>query len=164
MARGRHSWLPMEQSWGRLFHVVAYFILGQHCQTAGHAGYSIGDCHMMHTGIWHLHGGTLILPRVTMQVENPASITTLAQTCNMLQHSSAQETHYLWQRPLHGGHSADPHTVTATNIKTNMCHIHTSIVSGRLATGEGNGRVLHTPPPHITKVVYRPMGANATRQ
>ena len=38
----------------------------------------------------------------------------------------------------------DPHTVTTTDIK----HIHTSIVSGHLATG-GNNIILLTPSPHI---------------
>ena len=38
-------------------------------------------------------------------------------------------------------------TVTATDIKTNMRHIHTSIVSRHLAT-RGNNKILRTPPPH----------------
>ena len=42
----------------------------------------------------------------------------------------------------------DPHTITTTYIKTNMRHIHTSIVSRHLAT-RGNNKILHTPPPHI---------------
>ena len=42
----------------------------------------------------------------------------------------------------------DPHTITTTDIKTNMCHIHTSIVSRHLAT-RGNNKILRTPPPHI---------------
>ena len=44
---------------------------------------------------------------------------------------------------------ADPHTVTTTDIKTNMRHIHTSIVSRHLAT-RGNNKILRTPPPHIS--------------
>ena len=43
----------------------------------------------------------------------------------------------------------DPHTVTTTDIKTNMRHIHTSIVSRHLAT-RGNNKILRTPPPHIS--------------
>ena len=43
----------------------------------------------------------------------------------------------------------DPHTVTTTDIKTNMCHIHTSIVSRHLAI-TGNNKILRTPPPHIS--------------
>ena len=40
---------------------------------------------------------------------------------------------------------------TTTDIKTNMCHIHTSIVSRHLAT-RGNNKILHIPPPHINIV------------
>ena len=41
------------------------------------------------------------------------------------------------------------HTITTTDIKTNMRHIHTSIVSMHLAT-RGNDTILRTPPPHIS--------------
>ena len=43
----------------------------------------------------------------------------------------------------------DPHTIPTTDIKTNMRHIHTSIVSRHLAT-RGNNKILSTPPPHIS--------------
>ena len=43
----------------------------------------------------------------------------------------------------------DTHTVTTTDIKTNMRHIHTSIVSRQLTT-RGNNKILRTPPPHIS--------------
>ena len=43
----------------------------------------------------------------------------------------------------------DPHTVTTTDIKTNMRHIHTSIVSRHIAT-RGNNKILRTPPPHTS--------------
>ena len=68
-------------------------------------------------------------------------------TNSILQHSNAK-THYFKQWPSHNKHSTDPHTVTTTDIKTNMCHIHTSIVSRHLVTG-GNNKILHTPLPHI---------------
>ena len=42
-----------------------------------------------------------------------------------------------------------PQTVTTTDTKTNMRHIHTSIVSRHLAT-RGNNKILRTPPPHIS--------------
>ena len=42
----------------------------------------------------------------------------------------------------------DPHTVTTTDIKTNMRHIHTSIVSRHLAT-RGSNKILRTHTPHI---------------
>ena len=48
----------------------------------------------------------------------------------------------------------DPHTVTTTDIKTNMCHIHTSIVSRHLET-RGNNKILRTPPPHISSFEER---------
>ena len=40
-----------------------------------------------------------------------------------------------------------PHTFTTTDIKTNMHHIRTSIVSRHLTT-RGNNKMLRTPPPH----------------
>ena len=43
----------------------------------------------------------------------------------------------------------DPHTVTTTDIKTNMRHIHTSIVSRHLAI-RGNNKILRTHPPHTS--------------
>ena len=43
----------------------------------------------------------------------------------------------------------DPHTVTTTDIKTNMLHIHTSVVSRHLST-RGNNNILHTLPPHFS--------------
>ena len=42
-----------------------------------------------------------------------------------------------------------PNTVTTTYIKTNMHHIHTSIVSRHLAI-RGNNKILRTPSPHIS--------------
>ena len=46
----------------------------------------------------------------------------------------------------------DTHTVTTTDIKTNMRHIHTSIVSRHLAT-RGNNKILRTPPPHTSNTL-----------
>ena len=43
--------------------------------------------------------------------------------------------------------STDPHTVSTTDIKTNMRHIHTSIASRHLATRGNNKR---TPPPNVS--------------
>ena len=48
-----------------------------------------------------------------------------------------------------------PHTVTTPYIKTNMRHIHTSIVSRHVAT-RGNNKILRTPPPHIISSEERP--------
>ena len=41
----------------------------------------------------------------------------------------------------------DFHEITTPDIKRNMRHIHTSIVSRHLAT-KGNNKILRTPPPH----------------
>ena len=57
--------------------------------------------------------------------------------------------HYPQQCPLHNKHSHRHHTVTTTDIKISMRHIHTSIVSRHLAT-RGNNKLLCTPPPHIS--------------
>ena len=51
----------------------------------------------------------------------------------------------LQQRPLHNKLPTYPHTVTPTDIKTSISHIHTSIVS----RPRGNNKILHTTPPHI---------------
>ena len=48
----------------------------------------------------------------------------------------------------------DPPTIPTTDIKTNMHHIHTSIVSMHLAT-RGNNKILRTPPPHISSFEER---------
>ena len=54
------------------------------------------------------------------------------------------------QRPLYSKHYHRPHTVTTTDIKTNMRHIHTSIFSRHLAT-RGNTKILRTPPPNTSR-------------
>ena len=59
-----------------------------------------------------------------------------------------QKPTYLQQWPLHNKHLTDPHTVTTTDLNTNMRHIHTPIVSRHLAT-RGNITILRTPAPHI---------------
>ena len=48
-----------------------------------------------------------------------------------------------------GFHGQGNYYNTTTDIKTNMRHIHTSIVSRNLAT-RGNNKILRTPPPHIS--------------
>ena len=79
-------------------------------------------------------------PRVTIQPESTTSITPLTQSYNILQQSKAKKSiifnngHYTTNIPT------DPYTITTTDIKTNMCHIHTSIVSRHLAT-RGNNKI-----------------------
>ena len=87
------------------------------------------------TNIQDLHHETLALPihehlhtapRLTIQTENTTSITSLTQTNNILQHSKAKKhIHYTINIPTH--------TVTTTDIKTNMHHIHTFIVSRHIS-------------------------------
>ena len=52
------------------------------------------------------------------------------------------------QRPLHNKLPTDPYTITTTDIKTNMRHIHASIVFIHLATRDNN-KILRTLTPHI---------------
>ena len=73
---------------------------------------------------------------------------TLTQTSNIFQHSKAKNTIFINVRYT-TNIPTDPHTVITTDIKTNMCHIHPSIVSRHLATRENN-QILRTPPPHIS--------------
>ena len=79
---------------------------------------------------------------------NRKHITSLTQTHNILHHSKAKK-HYFLTTAATQQHSHRPHTVTTTDIKTNMRHIHTSIVSRHLAT-RGNNKILRTPPPYIS--------------
>ena len=51
-------------------------------------------------------------------------------------------------RPPHKRHSQRPPQYHYNRPKTNMRHIHTSIVSRHLAA-RGNKKILRTPPPHI---------------
>ena len=103
------------------------------------------------TNLQHLNDKTLTLPmHEHLQLHTP-SIHRIPYTS--LQHTSTlqgSKMHYLQQRPLHNKLPTDPHphTVTKSNIRTNMCHIHRSIVSMHLAT-KGNNKILRTPPPHI---------------
>ena len=59
---------------------------------------------------------------------------------NILQHSKAQKPTI-----FNNGH----YTFIPTDMKTNMHHIHTSILSMHLAT-KGNNNILRRPPPHIS--------------
>ena len=80
---------------------------------------------------------------------NTTSITSPTQTHNILQHSKAKKNTIFNNSRYTTNIPTDPRTVTTTDIKTNMRHIHTSIVSRHLAT-RGNNKILCTPPPHIS--------------
>ena len=68
---------------------------------------------------------------------------------NILQHSKAKKKTIFNNGRYTTNIPTDPHTVTTTDIKTNMRHIHTSIVSRHLTT-RGNNKILRTPPPHTS--------------
>ena len=107
------------------------------------------------TNIKHLHDETLTLP---MHVHLQLHASQYKQKTQHPSHPLHKHTtyfntlrliYYLCQRPLHNKLHTDPHTVTTTDIKTNMRHVHTTIVSRHLAT-IGNYKILRTPPPHIS--------------
>ena len=110
-----------------------------------------------YTNIQHLHDETLVLPihehlqlhASQYKQKNTTSITPLTQTYNIFQHSKAKK-HTIFNNGRYTTNVlTDPHTITTTDIQTNMRHIHTSIVSRYLAT-RGNNKILRTPPPHIS--------------
>ena len=67
----------------------------------------------------------------------------------ILQHSKAKTLFLTMATTQQTFPQTPPHTVTTTDIKTNMHHIHTSIVSRHLDT-RGNNKILRAPPPHIS--------------
>ena len=68
------------------------------------------------------------VPRLAIQTEN-TSIISITQTYNILQHPKLK--HSIFNKGLY---TTNIPTVTTTCIKTNMRHIHPSIVSMHLAT------------------------------
>ena len=129
--------------------MVASYVLDQHLQTASHAERSIDSCRRMHTSIQHLHDKTPTLIHEHLQLH-------ASQYKHITHHPSHPlhkhtpyfntprlKTHYILQGPLQNKPSLRPHKVTTTDIKTNMRHIHTSIVSRHLAT-TGNNKILCT--------------------
>ena len=108
------------------------------------------------TNIQHLHDETLTL-LIHEHLQLHAS--QYKQKTQHPSHPLHKHTTYFNNTPrlkntiFNNGHyttniTTDPHPVTTTAIKTNM-HIHTSIVSGHLAT-RGNNKILRTPAPHIS--------------
>ena len=106
------------------------------------------------TNIHHLHDETLTLP-IHDRIQLHAS--QYKQKTQHPSHPLHKHTTYFNTPRLKktlflttaATQQPDPHTVTTTDIKTNMCHIHTSIVSRHLAT-RGNNKIQRTPPPHIS--------------
>ena len=109
------------------------------------------------TNIQHLHDETLTLPihehlqlhasQYKQKTQHPShplhKHTTYFNTPRLTKPTIFNNGRYTTNIP------SDPHTVTTTDIKTNMRHIHTSIVSRHLAT-RGNNNILRTPPPHTS--------------
>ena len=97
---------------------------------------------MMHTRrIQHLHDETLILP-----IHDHLKLH--ASQYNILQHSKVKNQLSLTTAATQQIFPQNPHTVTTSDIETNMRHIHTSIVSRYLAT-RSNNKIVRTPLPHI---------------
>ena len=107
------------------------------------------------TNIQHLHDETLILP-IHEHIQLHAS--QYKQKTQHLSHPLHKHTTYNTPRLkkstifINGRYTTnipkDPHTITKTDIKTNICHVHTYIVSKHLATRDNN-KILRTPLPHI---------------
>ena len=108
------------------------------------------------TNIQHLHDETLTLPihehlqlhasqykQKTQHPSHPLHKHTTYFNTPRLKKTIFNNGRYTTNIPT------DPHTVTTTDIKTNMRHIHTSIVSRHLATW-GNNKILRIPPPHTS--------------
>ena len=108
------------------------------------------------TNIQHLHDETLTLPihehlqlhasqykQKTQHPSHPLHKHTTYFNTPRLKKTIFNDGRYTTNIPT------DPHTVTATDIKTNVHHLHTSIFSIHLATTDIN-KILRTPPPHIS--------------
>ena len=78
-----------------------------------------------------------------MQTENTTSVTSPTQTHTILLYSKAQNPTIFNNGRYTTNIPRDPHTVTTTDIKTNMRHVHASILFGHLAT-RGNNKILCT--------------------
>ena len=82
-------------------------------------------------------------PRVTIQTKTQLpshplhNHTTYFNTLRLKKHTIFNNGRYTTNIPT------DPHTITTTDIKTNMRHIHTSIVSRHLATRGSNIHCTH---------------------
>ena len=106
------------------------------------------------TNIQHLLDETLIFPiREYLQLHASQYKQETQHPSHLLhKHTTYVNTPRLKNTIFNNGRytttSHRPHTVTTTDIKTNMRHIHTSIVYMNLDT-RGNNKILRTPPPHI---------------
>ena len=107
------------------------------------------------TNIQHLHDETLILPIHEHLQLHPSQYKQKTQHPfhPLLKHTTYFYTSRLNTLISNGRYTINiptyPHIVTTTDIKTNMRHIHTSIVSRHLAT-RGNNKILRTPLPQFS--------------
>ena len=103
------------------------------------------------TNIQHMHDETLTLP-IHEHLQLHASQykqKTQHPSHSLHKHSMAKKNTMFSNGCYTTNFPTDHHTVTTTDIKTNMRHMHTSIVSRHLAT-RSNNKILLTPPPQIS--------------
>ena len=102
------------------------------------------------TNIQHLHDETLIHEHCSSTHHNSTRKHNIHNiTYIHIQHTSTKPTTFNNARYT-TNIPRDPDTVTATDIKTSMRHIHTSIVFRHPVT-RVNNKILCTPPPHIIR-------------
>ena len=94
---------------------------------------------IQYTNIQHLDDETLILP---LQEH-------LQLHVSQYKHKTQHPSHPLHKHTAYFNTPRLKHTIFNNGRYTNMCHIHTSIVSMHIAT-RGNNKILRTPPPHIS--------------
>ena len=122
------------------------------------------------TNIHHLHDETLILSiREHLQLHaSQYNQKTQHPSHPLHKHTTYFNTPRLKNTIFNNGRytttiPTDPHTITTTDIKTNMRHIHTSVVSMHLVT-RGNNKILRTPPPHISSRTRRTLAQLRTNK
>ena len=91
----------------------------------------------------HTRAPTAPTPHNANRKRNIHHITSPTQTHTILQHSKAKKLFN------NGRYTTNIPTVTTTDIKTNVRHIHTSIVARHLAT-RVNNKILRTPSSHLS--------------
>ena len=162
--RRRHSWLPIKQLWdrlwsmpllyGRLLHPRPALTNCKSCRTQhwelpqdAHKTQTYNICMMKHSHSPYTSTYSSTPHNTNRKTQHPShplhKHTTYFNTPRLKKNTIFNNGRYTTNIPT------DPHTVTTTDIKTNMLHIHTSIVSRHLAT-RGNNKILRTPPPHTS--------------
>ena len=105
------------------------------------------DAHKTQTSAWRntltSHTRAPTAPHVTIQTKTQHPYTNIQHNTPRLKNTIFNNGRYTPNIPT------NPHTITTRDIKTNMRHIHTSIVSRHLAT-RGNNKIMRTHPPHTS--------------